>query len=298
MRLETQSGLIDINPGAKSRCHSVRVDRACFMGTTTATCADRMKAPATLVPFASLRSYRVEARGARLGRPLDLYVDRSDWRVRFIRAEGAGMMGKRPVLVSPDCVETVDPDDASITLDLSKWRVSVGPETPSDLPVHRQYERELSKYRSWIPHWQEIGAPVPIGVRADPDADETEADVTTPLLSVCELLAYTIHLAPGQIATTAGYIIDVDDWILRYACNRLPGKAAGACRLVPLSAVEAVSWLDKSMRVGVSAARLQSSGEIEPGRPPTALEEIELHRFLGITPYWFDETARKGNGQH
>lgn len=90
-------------------------------------------------------------------------------------------------MISPDCIEAVDIESPAIVLDLSKWRVAAAPEATADLALHRQYERELARYGKWIPHWQAIGAPVPIGASPNGFDEDADTDLTTPLLSLHEV---------------------------------------------------------------------------------------------------------------
>lgn len=245
-----------------------------------------MKAPAKLSSFLQLRRCRVEAQGAGFGVLEDLYVDQSDWSARFLLVDGSGLQVPRRLLISPDTIESVDLDDASIRLDLSKWRVAAGPETSGDQPVHRQYEREFAKYEKWIPHWQEIGAPVPIGMRPRGHDKDIEANITTPLLSLRELCRYTVHLNKDHLAALVDFLVDVDDWIVRYACIRLSEEGEDVRRSIPVSSIEATSWLDKSVVVGLSAMKLRSMAPAPAERLLTPLQEVGLHRHFGIAPYW------------
>ena len=123
---------------------------------------------------------------------------------------------------------------------------------------------------------------------------DIEANITTPLLSLREVCRYTVHLNKDQLAALVDFLVDVDDWIVRYACIRLSEEGEDVCRSIPVSCIEATSWLDKSVVVSLSAMKLRSMAPTPPERLLTPLQEVELHRRFAIAPYW--KCSRGGGG--
>ena len=130
----------------------------------------------------------------------------------------------------------------TLSVELTRSQVETSPPIETDKPVSRQYEEELSQHYAWPVYWPQYPA-VPVGVaplskaeaaRAVSKSEETlraegiEMSGDPHLRSVKEVSGYYIRASDGDIGHLADFIVDTDEWSVRYVVvdtrNWLPGR--------------------------------------------------------------------------
>jgi hypothetical protein len=237
--------------------------------------------------------YKIEAKDGELGRAKDFLFDDRSWAVRYLVVDTGEWLLDRQVLISPQAMKGPDWARGTIPVALTKTQVENSPGIESDLPVSRQHEQQLAEYYSWQPYWQ-FGLPLgsPISMMPVPAAISVEEsgkkDVPgdPDLRSVKAVAGYHIHASDGEIGHVAEFVVDTEDWIIRYLVvdtrNWLPGKKV----LVSPAWVKRVSWDEKSLHVEMTRQQIRGSVAFDSSAPINREYEARLYDYYGRPKYW------------
>lgn len=106
------------------------------------------------------------------------------------------------------------------------------------------------------------------------------------LLSVKHLLSYKIEATDGQIGRVYTFLMDDEQWIVRYLVvdtgDWLPDKKV----LITPSAIEDPDSRAKRLPVRLSKKQIEESPDIDTDMPVSRKEEIKLHKHYNWSPYW------------
>jgi len=98
-------------------------------------------------------------------------------------------------------------------------------------PVSHPYEVDLYKYYGWLPYWENVGGKEKSHTPSDKgESEKPVSKVTrdTHLRSSDEVIGYHIQALDGQIGHVEDFIVDDENWIIRYLVidtkDILPGK--------------------------------------------------------------------------
>jgi hypothetical protein len=168
--------------------------------------------------------------------------------------------------------------------------VKNSPDINTDKPVSRQCEIELHKYYDWTPYWAGGGftAPViqPASKEKEQAARQAKEKVDPQLRSTQEVIGYNIHAADGDIGHVKDFILEDENWIIRYMVidtrNWLPGRNV----LVSPIWVEKISWPDSKVYVDMLKAKIKESPMYDPSTPVNREYETRLYDFYGRPKYW------------
>ena len=243
----------------------------------------------------------ITAVDGKAGEVRDLYFDSKEWSIRYLVVDTGGWLEGRRVLISPLAVANARWDDAELEVALTASEVENSPHIDLDKPVSRQQVVELHEYYGWPAYWAGsamMGTTTP-GVypmiMAGIDEIEREMEEEGPqekvrgdpyLRSARAVSGYDIAATDGDIGRVDDYLIDAQDWIIRYVLvdtgDWLPGRKV----LVPPSCVERVDWAQTSVEVALTREQVEASPEYDPHQPPTREYEDELHHHYGQRGYW------------
>src|SRR5206468_12877533 len=102
-----------------------------------------------------------------------------------------------------------------------------------------------------------------------------------------EVSGYHIQASNGEIGHLQDFIVDDQNWIIRYMVvdtrNWWPGKKV----LVSPQWIERVSWEESKVCVGLSREAVKSSPEYQAHVPITRDYESRLYDHYGRSSYWF-----------
>lgn len=232
----------------------------------------------------------------------DVYLDRGEWRVRYlVVSTGPWLLGRR-VLISPDAAMAPRWDDRVLPVNLTQDQVRESPDIDLDKPVSRQQLSELHTYYGWPTGW--LGAPV-VGVTPaagypvaaapaaakpaegrEPEPFEgTREQGDVDLHSAREIIGYALEGSEGKVGTVHDLILD-EDWAIRYmeidTGTLLPGKKV----LIATPSIRDVVWGDRMVTVDMGAETVRNSPEYDPGAPIDRDYERRLHEYYGVPVYW------------
>ncbi|MGQ9572218.1 MAG: PRC-barrel domain-containing protein [Dehalococcoidia bacterium] len=99
------------------------------------------------------------------------------------------------------------------------------------------------------------------------------------LRSVKEVTGYHIQATDGEIGHVEDFILDDEDWVIRYMVvdtrNWLPGKKV----LVAPGWVENIDWSESKVAVGLSREEIKDSPEYDPSAPVNREYEVRLYDY-------------------
>jgi len=252
------------------------------------------------VPSSQMIGTGIRGTDENVGSIADLLFDTDTWVVRHVVVDTGKWLPGRQVLIPPTTLETRDWPAGSAGVRLSRQQVKESPPLEDDRPVSRQLETELYQYYSVPYYWGPTGAPlaagdytpVPFGLNPALPKEPQEAPQSVAhsesnhLRSVSEVTGYYIRAADDDIGHVEEFLIDDSDWALRYFVidtrNWLPGRKV----LVARDWVDAFSWSDSTVSVGLTKEQIKQSPEFDLTQSIDRAYEERLHGHYGRGGYW------------
>ena len=248
--------------------------------------------------ISDLKGYKLSAADGEIGEVLDFYFDDERWAIRYLVVDTGNWLPGRKVLISPVALGPADRSQQTLQVKLRKEQIENSPGIDTDKPVSRQYETSYYDYYGYPYYWggPYLWGPValPGGVGAPPrDAGEIEAAAAREheqsndphLRSAGEVTGYYIEANDGDIGHVEDFIVDDEDWAIRYMLvdtkNWWPGKKV----VVSPSWIERVSWADSRVYVNDSRDNIRQAPEYQPDALNRSYE-TKLHQHYNRPPYW------------
>jgi len=227
-----------------------------------------------LIAARQLRRCSIEGADGTVGTIKDLLFDGRIWKVRYFDVDTGGWLSGRRVILSPRTIHAVNYAAQTLATPLTKEQVEKSPPLESDLPVSRQKEIELAQYYSWGAYW------------ASAESEPQEAEGDPNLRSTRAVSGYYIHAFDGEIGHVDDFIVDDEDWQIRYLVidtrNWLPGRHV----LIPPTWAESIDWKSRSVQVGLSRETIRNSPEYDPSAPINRQYEEVFYDYYGRPRYW------------
>lgn len=260
---------------------------------------------AMLRSLKSIRGFKLAASDGEIGKVREIYFDDHSWTVRYFVVETGGWFTGQDVLITPRSLGEIDEDNETIAVHLTKDQIRHSPPVETERPVSRQYEEAYHTYYGWEPYWTAPGgtpafwAPMPIDV-IRPEVFEDERQASTQqreqlpeeekgdpnLRSSSEVSGYAIHAQDGHIGHLDDYVVDDEEWRVRYLIidtrNWLPGKLV----LVSPEWIKSISFLQHEIFVSVTKDKIKDAPEYDPDQPISRALEGRLYEHHGYHAYW------------
>jgi hypothetical protein len=240
-----------------------------------------------------LKGFVIRTTDGEIGAVDQLYFDDETWAIRYFTLETGSWLAGRQVLVSPISIVHTDWQAKRLDVVLTKKQVENSPNIETHRPVSRQDEATYLGYYGYPYYWGFY----PAGL-ADPAANfdnEVLADkirresTDSHLRSTEAVTGYHIEATDGEVGHVQGFVIDDENWAVRYmevaTRNWWPGKKV----LVSPAWIERVSWTDSKVFIRLSREAIQSGPEYVESMPITREYEQLLYRHYDQAPYWIHE---------
>jgi len=254
----------------------------------------------------NLNGQVIHARDGELGNIDHFLFDDDSWTIRFLVVETGKLFGRK-VLISPISFDRSQSTDG-LTLSLSKEQIRNSPDIDTAKPVSRQLEAEYLNYYGYPYYWSDPGlwgAAHPAmsqgmgypdrtsgyaGTAAAARAQTTGEEGDPHLRSTKEVIGYYIEATDGDIGHVEDFLIDDENWAIRYmivdTVNWWPGKKV----VVSPQWIKEVSWVDSRVYVDLSRDRIKKAPEYDPARLIDRDYEERLHDYYGSHKYWDEKT--------
>lgn len=232
-----------------------------------------------------------------IGQCRDFLFDERFWTVRYMVADTGKWLPGRKVLVSP--ISLAEPDWATkrIPARLTRSQIENCPPLEEHMPVSQEYEARFLEYYGFPYYWVGGGLWGPGSVprelygmdpaQAAKAREEARDMAPNPLRSTKEVTGYQIAAADDDIGHVEDFIVETDNWALRYVVvdtrNWLPG---GRKVLVAPDWITGVDWREGHVAVDLTKEAVENSPEYDPSEPINREYEIRLYDFHGRPTYW------------
>jgi uncharacterized protein YrrD len=249
-----------------------------------------------------LKGSKLQARDGVIGKIKDLYFDDQAWTVRYLVADTGNWLTGRKVVLSPHAVKKIHAaEEHLMEVDLTQRQIEESPSIAEAVPITRQFEIEYYQYYNWPIYWNGPWAwgPMPYpgnlppsGVIPVPSPDSArEKSGESHLRSVKDVTGYAIQALDDHFGHIDDFILDDQDWAIRYLVadtrNWLPGKKA----LLPAQWISSVSWEESRVYVDLDRDTVKRAPEYDPSKPPTRDFETRLFAYYDREPYWARTTG-------
>jgi len=247
--------------------------------------------------LSDLKGFGIKATNGEIGEVTDFYFDDDRWTIRYLVVDTGKWLPGRQVLISPISLGKADRANRRIQVDLTMEQIKNSPGIETDKPVSRQYEASYFDYYGYPYYWTGpyLWGPaaypgplvMPERTQAEGEAIRREQESSDPHLhSAREVRGYYIEAADGDIGHVEDFIVDDEDWAIRYMVvdtrNWWPGKKV----LVSPQWIERASWHDSRVYVNLARSDIQEAPEYDTNRPLSRDYESSLHRHYRRAPYW------------
>lgn len=221
----------------------------------------------------SLIGYAIRATDGDLGKVYEFYFDDVTWTIRYMVAETGNWLSGRKVLISVVAMGKPDWESRAFPVNLTCEQVRSSPDIDTQRPVYRQHEAELHEYYQWPQYW-EGGYQGALGITPFPlfeaplsqESPESGRQDDPHLRSTRQVTGYKIHATNGEIGHVADFMVNDQNWAIRYLVvdtgNWLPGKKV----LVSPSWIKSVNWDDASVTVDRMRESIKNSPNAGPSK--------------------------------
>jgi uncharacterized protein YrrD len=225
----------------------------------------------------NLKGAAIVARDGAIGEIDDFYFDDEKWTVRYLVVDTGSWLFSRKVLISPISIEKADEGANQVIVNLTRDQVKDSPDIDTQKPVSRQHETAFMDYYGYPYYW---GGPylwgdaafpatlsMPPAVKSQMAAAatarrrEAEESCDERLRSVNEVNGYDIGAADGEIGHVDDFIIDDEDWAIRFIVIKTGGWLSGRKTLVAPRWIEGISWDESKMFVSLTRDQIASGPE-------------------------------------
>ena len=266
---------------------------------------DRINAAPMLRRFSDLQSYTIGATDGDIGTVDDLYFEDLSWTVRYLVANTGGWLSGRKVLLSPAALRDIDASGARVRATLTRRQIEESPSIDTQKPVSRQHEMQFLSYYGYSPYW---AGPYRWGAYADPysgagllppiTAPPPESRVAEELAarenqthdehlrSARAVTGHGIRATDGELGHVEDFLIDAQDWAIRYLIVDPRNWWPGPHVLVGTDWIRNVSWDDSTVDVDVSREAVRNAPRYEPTGLFGREEETRFYAHHGRRGYW------------
>ncbi len=246
----------------------------------------------------SLNGFKLHSLDGEIGKVKEFFFDDNHWAIRYLVADTGNWLTGRQVLVSPYALISVNKEDQSISVNLTKKQIEESPSLNSDKPVSRQFEEEYYGYYGWPIYWSdtEMWGPYPYIVgdlKKQSESVQSKKSWDSHLRSTHDASGYNIQATDGEIGHVEDFIIDDKTWAIRYLIIDTKNWWTGKKVLVSPKWIDHISWSERKAFINLSREAIRQSPEFSEESLLTRDYESALHTHYNRKGYWVDETVVK-----
>ena len=260
-----------------------------------------------------LHGYRIRATDGELGHFQEVFFDDNEWRVRYFVVKTGTWLTGRDVLIAPASVTGIDQAARDIAVNLTRDKVKDSPDIRTDVPITRLHEMDLHRHYGWPQYWSSgypirpgmsypFGVPYgfagPVAAPATPEPTEPETSVDqeveaaedqareSHLRSSHDTTGYRLATADGEIGRVDDFIIDDENWFVRYLVVDAGRVLSGHKVLLAPEWIESINWDDKHVYVNLPKAEIANSPVYDPSQPISRDYETRIFENYHRQGYW------------
>lgn len=251
-----------------------------------------------LLPAKEFKKLKLQAIDGDIGKAQEFYFDDHHWTVRYLVADTGEWLRDRQVLLSPYALKPADLTKRVLPVNLTKKQIEESPSLDAHQPVSRQFELQYYRFYDW-PYYA-IGSSAwgnsPFIMRSSKEWDtytKQKESWDPHLRSTMDITGYHIQALDGEIGHVEDFIIDEENWSIRYLVVDTKNWWNGKNLLVSLKWIEKISWEDSKVFINLTRDAIKKSPEYKPETLNRDYEE-KLHNHYDKQGYWIDEFTTRG----
>lgn len=212
--------------------------------------------------------YRVKAIDGKVGKAHDLYFEDDSWAIRYLLLNvGRWLLGER-VLVPPDRLGQPDTKARTLPVLLTKQEIEKCASAETEEPFsHKMQHLLVARYGGVYAQgggpMAHLHGPVSSETVAIVEAAEHPPQQGPNLRSVQEVLGYQIEALDGPIGVAEDFLIDDDEWVIRYILVNTKTWKPGRQVLIPPSWVQAIVWAESRIHISVKREKTKTSARFD-----------------------------------
>lgn len=250
-----------------------------------------------LKDITDVTNYTAVAEDGEVGRLEDILFDDGSFSIRYIVVHTGDWLTGRKILVPPNELGRPDWSRGQFPISLTRKQIEEGPTLDTDEPVSRQHEEQLQSHFGWQASWTGEAASDYLSDEIPPGDEQTgdRQDQSVPhditpgdpdLRSFRETLDYRVEATDGNAGHVEGFIIDDEDWMVRYLIVRSQDLEPERRLLLSVEWIDKVLWDESTFFVDMDASTIRKSPTYDPSVPITRPFEEALHDHYELTGYW------------
>lgn len=242
-----------------------------------------------------LKGYNIVATDGEIGNIEEFYFDDEKLTVRYLVANTGNWLTGKQNLISPQTITHLDRDTHKIRVALTKEQVINSPGIDKHQPVSRQMEAIVSDYYGNSMHYwdarpdltadQLAAANATAAVVKSGGASAGVAAAAAPdvhLRSMQEVATYHVAANDGAIGEVEDFIVETDDWTIRYLAidtgSWLPGKHV----LISTLWLGQINWAHEKVHVNLTRGQIENSPDYDKVKQISREYETRLHEHYGL----------------
>lgn len=253
-----------------------------------------------LLSINELQGYSIHATDGELGTVDEFYFDTETWTIRYLVVDTGHWLPGRRVLISPLSISGIERTAKRFSVRLTKEQVKNSPDIDTYKPVSRQHEMEYFNYFGSPYYWHGGGlwgtgyypsalmTATAFGAvsAAEPPPPSPVDEGDSHLRSTKVVEDYYLEAADGEIGHVDNFLMDDENWAIRYMVidtrNWWPGKKV----LVPPQWIERLNWEDSKVYVGLQRETIKNAPEFDSSSPINREYEERLYLHYDRPGYW------------
>ena len=244
----------------------------------------------------TLKGYKLNSRDGEIGKVKEFYFDDRHWAIRYLVADTGNWLTGRQVLISPYALVAVNKEEQNIAVDLTKKQIEDSPSLNSDKPVSLQFEQAYYGYYGWPIYWGGAYMWGPYtylerNLEKWKTSNQGEKAWDPHLRSTKVVTGYHIQASDGEIGHVEDFIIDDENWAIRYLIVDTLNWWTGKKVLIAPKWIERASWSESKVFINLSRETIKQSPEYTDALLLTRDYETRLHGHYHLQGYWVDESV-------
>lgn len=224
-----------------------------------------------------LKGYTIVAAKGEIGSIEEFYFDDESLVVRYLVANTGSWLSGGQNLISPQAITHLDREKRTIHINLTKEQIAKSPEIDKHQPVSRQMEKLVSDYYGNTYYWETrpsltaaqlesanaAAAYVKAAVTSQTAAATLAPAPDVHLRSMQEIASYDIIALDGEIGEVEDFVLETDDWSIRYlgmnTRHFLPGKQV----LISTLWLGPINWSLRKVNINLTREQIKNSPDYE-----------------------------------
>lgn len=244
-----------------------------------------------------LKGYDIFATDGEIGNIEEFYFEDINFKMRYLVANTGNWLTGKQNLISPVRITHLDRENRRVRVSLTKEEVRKSPTVDKHLPVSRQMEKMVSDYYGNTYYWDDrpdLNATQLATVnaaRATVKSAMTTTSVVSAespqdvhLRSAQETAAYEVAGLDGTFGKIVDFIVETDNWTMRYVTVDTGSWLAEKQVLVSTGWIEGFNWSNRRVNMNLTRAQIESCPDFNEVAEITNEYETRLQKHFDGNP--------------